>query len=138
MAIELNEVVTLEDVQLYSEGDAYFLKISYIVGKGVRKKRVVYPKVPLPIYQDRLPEITTDYCPVPNMPGNGSLKTEGDFGFGVIQVFRLISPKSDAHAFDDDMIPLYEEEIKEDIHDFTVNELEKILGGKIRIVKEKS
>lgn len=141
MKITANDEVELESVGLYSERSgpnqrlSFYLRLVYIVTTGLKKKRVIFPKVPLFICQDRLPTIDTEYDPVPKDCVFASGFEERciiNLGFGDISFYRHISETSpDARIY-------YEEEIAEEIHEFTIAELEQILGGKIRIVKEKS
>lgn len=141
MKITADKEVELESVELYSKhtgpnhGKLFYLRLVYIVTTGLKKKRVIFPKVPLFIRQDRLPTIDTAYDPLPKdcvFASGFEERCIVNLGFGDILFYRHIGEtSSDTRIY-------YEEEVTEDVYEFTIAELEQIFGGKIRIIKGKS
>lgn len=119
--------VELENVRLYTEPNDifpdkmdYFLELVYRVETKSRVERVTFPKISLPLYRDHFC-YRDEYDPSPACD-----RRFVDVGFGDTPALNGGNPKCAMMC----------ELIEEKVQDFTMEELEKIVGGKIRIVKE--
>ena len=132
---ETNEFpkVELTNVKLYSEEDElipgkikFFLMLQYRVETKAKVEMVTFPKISLPLYHDRISFINEanpmwfDHLLHPN-------HCIVNVGFGSTEILNG----------GEENCMVKREVIEEKIQDFTMEELEKLVGGKIRIVKEK-
>lgn len=129
-----NADVQLLSAELYTEPNPvfpekmdYFLKLVYRVETKAQIEEVTFPKIRLPIYRTKINFIDEH---------SGSTWFDGvlrpshctiDVGFGSTEILNG----------GEENCMVKREVIEEKIQDFTMEELEKLAGGKIRIVKEK-
>ena len=130
-----NADIQLLNAELYTEPNLvfpekmdYFLKLVYRAETKARIEEVTFPKIRLPIYHERINFIEEH---------SGSSRFDGvrlpchytiDVGFGSTEILNG----------GEENCMVKREVIEEKIQDFTMEELEKLVGGKIRIVKEKA
>lgn len=130
-----NADVQLLNAELYTEQNPefpekmdYFLKLVYRVETKARIEEVTFPKIRLPIYRKKINFIDEH---------SGSVRFDGrlypnyctiDVGFGSTEILNG----------GEENCMVKREVIEEKIQDFTMEELEKLVGGKIRIVGEKT
>lgn len=126
--------VQLLNAELYTEPNPafpekmdYFIKLIYRAETKARIEEVTFPKIRLPIYHERINFIEEH---------SGSSRFDGvrlpshytiDVGFGSTEILNG----------GEENCMVKREVIEEKIQDFTMEELEKLVSGKIRIVKEK-
>lgn len=125
--------IELTNVQLYSEEDElfpgktnFFLMLQYRVETEARVEMVTLPKINLPLYHDRISlinEANSVWFDHPSRLNHSTINV----GFGSTEILNG----------GEDNCMVKREVIEEKIQDFTMEELEKLVGGKIRIVKEK-
>lgn len=113
-----NETIKLVNVTLGSSNDArvYTLDLTYIVESEDKNEEVTFNNVPLNIVTDRLP-IFTDRSYIVgdfNMPFGATL----DYGMGDVSASTII----------------YQVKTKHEIKKMTLDEIEKKLGHKVKIV----
>lgn len=129
-----NADIQLLNVELYTEPDPnfpekmdYFLRLVYRVETKARIEEVTFPKIRLPIYREKVNCIDERA----GFAGIGTLLHPNhctiDVGFGSTEILN----GGEEHCM------VKRKVIEEKVQDFTMEELEKIVGGKIRIVKEK-
>lgn len=116
--------VRLESIRLYDEKEQlskntsvrnFYLEVSYLCENEKEVRRVIYPKIELPIIQNNIPEI--EYR---------GLEPCIDFGFGPLDLKNTdINGKQCC---------VYSDQIKVKTIDMTIEEIEAKLGHKIRIV----
>lgn len=123
----------LMNVQLYCEADEYFpgktnffLMLKYRVETEAKVETITYPKIRLPLYQDRI-SFVSEPNPVWLDGVRNSNRCTIDVGFGKTEILN----GGEKNCM------ILQETIEEKVQDFTIEELEKLVGGKIRIVKEK-
>ena len=108
-----NDKWLLTDLQLHKDGNGYYLSAKYTVDEEHRTKEVSFPKIVLPTCHAPLVLIGSS-----NMHGNDYI----DIGFGELPVGA----------------PPVEKVIKEKVQELTIEEIEKKLGYKVKVVsKEK-
>lgn len=109
----------LTNAEIYLDGDEYFLRLEYDYENCSRNYKIVFPKVVIGIPTNRIPdfieEISTNHASKP-----GKYLTFG----------------SEEHLLLPDEYGRYMYKIitKEKIHEMTIDEIEKELGYKIKIV----
>ena len=105
----------------------YFLKLVYRVETKARIEEVTLPKIRLPIYHERINFIEEHsdsyWFDRVLRPSHCTINV----GFGSTEILNG----------GEENCMVKREVIEEKIQDFTMEELEKLVGGKIRIVKEK-
>lgn len=130
-----NNHIRLENIRLYEECEQlskntsvrkFYLEVSYLSENEKEVRRIVYPKVELPIIQNRIPEMESMGLD----PRDGIIMGI-DLGFGLLKPTTI--SLSDEECF------VYSEQIEAKTIDMTIEEIEAKLGHKIRIVtKEES
>ena len=108
-----NDKWLLTDLKLQKDSDGqYYLSAKYHVDEEHRTKECIFPKIILPVDQTHAPLITA--CA-------RERETNVDIGFGSLPV----------------PVPPIEKVIEEKVQELTVEEIEKKLGHKIKIVNKK-
>lgn len=111
--MKMTDEWTLKDLQLRKENNQYFLSATYEVEEKYRIKEVTFPKILLP----------TCHAPLILI---GSSMPDGDncidMGFGEMPV----------------ALPPIEKVIKEKVQELTLEEIEKKLGHKVKVVHKKN
>lgn len=117
--INKNEKMT-HHATFLKDGELY-LKLVYEVEDKHYRKRIIMPKISLGFFENDCPEILTDLT-MPEYPERYISNQIGDFplcNYGL------------------DEVCLYEQILEERYEELTIDEIEKRLGHKIKIVKGK-
>lgn len=118
---------TLNDVRLYEENGKYYMSVTYMYEDDSVVKEYIIPKIRIPLHKDSKFEIKQDfrYLPFGNLREKYYIKNE----FG--QQFEV--EEGDIPGYPTKHFYI-ERIIKEKTHDLTIEEIEKKLGYKIRVV----
>lgn len=111
----------LENLQLYSEEGSWFLKAIYLYENDCGIYEVVVPKIHLIIRKE--PIFSRGLC---NYHSWIKKPDTIDLGFGDC----IMCEDADGAIY-------YQKLIKEKIHDMTLDEIEKKLGFKVRVISKK-
>ena len=108
----------LKDIKLVKEDNNYYLDVTYTVENRWEKFLLNIPRVKLPIDPKKviLRMDTSGYKP----------RLEANIGFGSMHT-----------EFDENGVLMTETRIEEKVHEMTLDEIEKILGYKVKIVNGK-
>lgn len=112
----------LKDIKLVNEGKHFYLDMTYLVDTANDKKIVHIPRVLLPIRPDELELATHRYC------GVDYVKVGWRRG-GEARYFDAIRDKEGVY--------FTETILEEKVHEMTLDEIEKKLGHKVKIVNSK-
>lgn len=124
----LNAELYTEPSPVFPEKMDYFLKLVYRAETKAQIEKITFPKIRLPIYHERI-NFIEDRSDLSQF--DGVLRPSHctiDVGFGSTEILNG----------GEENCMVKREVIEEKIQDFTMEELEKLVGGKIRIVGEKT
>lgn len=122
--------IKLKDYQIYEEAGSLHLSLVYSYEAEDGEHELYLPKVKLGMYIDKIPNLITECCRNPEV--------YAEFGSKQFQLLRKKITVSDKFGNTHDIFGLYADcLVKEKKVEMTLEEIEKKLGHKIKIVSDK-
>lgn len=117
----MNEKTTLKNAELYKEDGRYYLKLTYIVENASEIAEITCPKVELPLIPDK--------CII----------NHSTIFYGIVDPPKILLYNDvELTLFQDKKGMYYTKKVLEQkTHELTLDEIEKKLGYKVKIVNKK-